>query len=37
VIRILPTVRIYLSSALQKLDARNRIEAIRIAQQNGWL
>jgi two-component system response regulator DesR len=31
------TVRNYLSSALQKLDARNRIEAIRIAQQNGWL
>jgi two-component system, NarL family, response regulator DesR len=33
----LATVRNYLSSALQKLDARNRIEAIRIAQQNGWL
>jgi two-component system, NarL family, response regulator DesR len=31
------TVRNYLSSALQKLDARNRIEAIRIAQRNGWL
>jgi two-component system response regulator DesR len=31
------TVRNYLSSVLQKLGARNRIEAIRIAQQNGWL
>ena len=31
------TVRNYLSSAIQKLDASNRIEAARIAQENGWL
>lgn len=31
------TVRNYLSSALSKLNAKNRIEAARIAHQNGWL
>lgn len=31
------TVRNYLSSAIRKLDARNRIDAIRIAQEAGWL
>jgi len=31
------TVRNYLSEAIQKLDARNRIEAARLAQQKGWL
>jgi len=31
------TVRNYLSSACNKLDAKNRIEAARIAHQNGWL
>jgi two-component system response regulator DesR len=31
------TVRNYLSSALQKLGAKNRIEAIRIARESGWL
>jgi two-component system, NarL family, response regulator DesR len=31
------TVRNHLSSAMQKLDARNRGEAIRIAEQKGWL
>jgi len=31
------TVRNYLSSACNKLDAKNRTEAARIAQQNGWL
>jgi two-component system response regulator DesR len=31
------TVRNYLSSALTKLDARNRIDAIRIATERGWL
>jgi two-component system response regulator DesR len=31
------TVRNYLSSAIQKLGARNRIDAIRIAEQSGWL
>jgi len=31
------TVRNYLSSASGKLNARNRIEAARIAHQNGWL
>ena len=31
------TVRNHLSSAMQKLDARNRAEAVRIAEQNGWL
>jgi two-component system response regulator DesR len=31
------TVRNYLSEATAKLDAKNRIEAARIAKQNGWL
>lgn len=31
------TVRNYLSSAVLKLDARNRIDAIRIATDQGWL
>lgn len=31
------TVRNYLSVALQKLGARNRIEAAHIAEQKGWL
>ncbi|MEU5988085.1 response regulator transcription factor [Spirillospora sp. NPDC047418] len=31
------TVRNYLSSAVMKLDARNRIDAIRIASDQGWL
>jgi two-component system response regulator DesR len=31
------TVRNYLSLAIQKLDARNRIEAARIAERKGWL
>jgi two-component system response regulator DesR len=31
------TVRNYLSEAIQKLDARNRIEAAHLAQQKGWL
>lgn len=31
------TVRNYLSSACSKLDAKNRIEAARVAHQNGWL
>jgi two-component system, NarL family, response regulator DesR len=31
------TVRNYLSNALAKLDARNRIDAIRKAQDAGWL
>ena len=31
------TVRNYLSEAIQKLDARNRIEAAHVAQQKGWL
>lgn len=31
------TVRNYLSQALHKLDAANRIEAARIAHQKGWL
>jgi two-component system, NarL family, response regulator DesR len=31
------TVRNYLSSAASKLHAKNRIEAARIAHQNGWL
>jgi two-component system response regulator DesR len=30
-------VRNYLSNAITKLDARNRIDAIRIAQQSGWI
>ncbi len=31
------TVRNYLSNAAGKLHAQNRIEAARIARQNGWL
>ena len=31
------TVRNHLSSAIQKLDARNRLEAIRHAEKKGWL
>jgi two-component system response regulator DesR len=31
------TVRNYLSSAIQKTAARNRTEALRVAQANGWL
>lgn len=31
------TVRNYLSSAANKLDAKNRVEAARIAHQKGWL
>ncbi|WP_077966233.1 response regulator transcription factor [Streptomyces tsukubensis] len=31
------TVRNYLSTAIQKLAARNRAEAVRIARQKGWL
>jgi two-component system, NarL family, response regulator DesR len=31
------TVRNYLSNAIAKLNARSRIDAIRIARQAGWL
>lgn len=31
------TVRNYLSTAIQKLTAQNRVEAARIAERNGWL
>ncbi|WP_075732918.1 response regulator transcription factor [Streptomyces acidiscabies] len=31
------TVRNYLSMAIQKLAARNRVEAVRIAREKGWL
>ncbi|MGA5275211.1 response regulator transcription factor [Streptomyces cellulosae] len=31
------TVRNYLSTAIQKLAARNRTEAVRIARDKGWL
>ena len=31
------TVRNHISAAIQKLDARNRADAIRIAEANGWL
>jgi two-component system response regulator DesR len=31
------TVRNYLSSAITRLDARNRVDAIRIATDQGWL
>src|SRR5699024_2568545 len=31
------TVRNYISEALQKLDAKNKIEAITIAQEKGWI
>jgi two-component system response regulator DesR len=30
-------VRNHLSSAMQKLDARNRAEAVRVAEEKGWL
>jgi two-component system response regulator DesR len=31
------TVRNYLSEAIQKLDARNRVEAAHVAREKGWL
>jgi two-component system response regulator DesR len=31
------TIRNHLSAAIQKLGARNRAEAVRIAQEQGWL
>jgi len=31
------TVRNHLSSVMQKLEARNRAEAVKIAEENGWL
>ncbi|WP_308637633.1 response regulator transcription factor [Paenibacillus silvisoli] len=31
------TVRNYLSEAIQKLEAKNRIDAIGIAERNGWI
>lgn len=31
------TVRNHLSAAIQKLNARNRMEAVRIAEEKGWL
>lgn len=31
------TVRNHLSSVMQKLDARNRAEAVKVAEENGWL
>jgi two-component system response regulator DesR len=31
------TVRNHLSSVMQKLDARNRAEAVRVAEDRGWL
>jgi two-component system response regulator DesR len=31
------TVRNYLSEAINKLGARNRVEAARIARNKGWL
>ncbi len=31
------TVRNYLSTAIQKVSAQNRVEAARIAERNGWL
>lgn len=31
------TVRNYLSSAIGKTGTRNRVEAVRVAEQNGWL
>ena len=30
------TVRNYMSTVLQKLSAKNRADAIRICQENGW-
>jgi two-component system response regulator DesR len=31
------TVRNYLSTAIQKLGVRNRVEAARLAERKGWL
>jgi two-component system response regulator DesR len=31
------TVRNHLSSVMRKLDARNRAEAVRVAEEKGWL
>lgn len=31
------TIRNYMSSILMKLTAENRLEAVRIAQENGWI
>ena len=31
------TVRNYLSTAIQKTGARNRVEAVRVAEEKGWL
>ena len=31
------TVRNHLSSVMRKLDARNRAEAVRMAEEKGWL
>ena len=31
------TVRNYLSEAISKLDATNRVDAVHIAKQKGWL
>lgn len=31
------TVRNHLSAAIGKTDARNRADAVRIAEENGWL
>jgi two-component system response regulator DesR len=31
------TVRNYLSTAIKKLGARNRVEAARLAERRGWL
>ena len=31
------TVRNYLSSCIQKTGARNRAEALRVAEERGWL
>ena len=31
------TIRNYMSSILTKLAAENRLEAVRIAQENGWI
>ena len=31
------TVRNHLSSVMQKLDARNRAEAVRLAEERGWI
>jgi len=31
------TVRNYLSSSISKTGTRNRVEALRVAEDNGWL